>query len=448
MDQEIAQFASITGAVPEIARYAFKEKKILIHSAYVESAGGDVQQAMTAYYEGDGAEHVASEAPVNEPPAPVAPAPASVPTPVESAPSRTSQSNVHTLSGTRASTSDAWPSSRRSGLSRSGGIMTFNDLRAGNNDNDEHDGRADDPLNFYTGGHGSGLNVENPEHLRHRSNQPLVNEILNKAASSSHQAPPPSRESHKPPASTAFSGRGFSLGGGQVGGEEPHRPNSSSFFGTFFGNTSAPEPEHGENDDEPVVRHLTFWQDGFSIEDGPLMRYDDPTNQETLRAINAGRAPLSVLNVRFGQPVELVVARRTNEKYVPPPPPPMKPFEGQGNRLGAPSAGIAAAPEPAAAPLTPSPASATADMPHVDESLPQTQIQVRLRDGQHLVVKLNHSHTVADLRRHINTCVLRDTTNSPPDSALNSQTNRTRCARPFHPSQSQMKLRLSLTLAS
>ena len=72
MDQEIAQFASITGAVPEIARYAFKEKKILIHSAYVESAGGDVQQAMTAYYEGDGAEHVASEAPVNEPPAPVA----------------------------------------------------------------------------------------------------------------------------------------------------------------------------------------------------------------------------------------------------------------------------------------------------------------------------------------------------------------------------------------
>ena len=28
-------------------------------------------------------------------------------------------------------------------------------------------------------------------------------------------------------------------------------------------------------DDEPVTRNLTFWKDGFSIEDGPLMRYDE-----------------------------------------------------------------------------------------------------------------------------------------------------------------------------
>ncbi|KAJ7769384.1 hypothetical protein B0H16DRAFT_1517701 [Mycena metata] len=37
-----------------------------------------------------------------------------------------------------------------------------------------------------------------------------------------------------------------------------------------------------------VNRSLTFWRDGFSIEDGPLMRYDDAADAEVLRAINEG----------------------------------------------------------------------------------------------------------------------------------------------------------------
>lgn len=40
--------------------------------------------------------------------------------------------------------------------------------------------------------------------------------------------------------------------------------------------------------DEIAIRHLTFWRDGFTVEDGPLMRYDDPANEETLRAIDQG----------------------------------------------------------------------------------------------------------------------------------------------------------------
>ena len=47
----------------------------------------------------------------------------------------------------------------------------------------------------------------------------------------------------------------------------------------------------GNNDDEEeetAVRNLTFWQDGFSIEDGDLMRYDDPANADVLAAINSG----------------------------------------------------------------------------------------------------------------------------------------------------------------
>jgi len=38
----------------------------------------------------------------------------------------------------------------------------------------------------------------------------------------------------------------------------------------------------------PLVRHLTFWQEGFTVEDGDLMRYDNPENSEILAALNAG----------------------------------------------------------------------------------------------------------------------------------------------------------------
>jgi hypothetical protein len=40
--------------------------------------------------------------------------------------------------------------------------------------------------------------------------------------------------------------------------------------------------------EERAIRHLTFWRDGFSIEDGPLLRYDDPENDATLKAIDQG----------------------------------------------------------------------------------------------------------------------------------------------------------------
>ncbi len=48
------------------------------------------------------------------------------------------------------------------------------------------------------------------------------------------------------------------------------------------------EDDEGEMEGETAIRHLTFWKDGFSIEDGPLMRYDEPGNKEILEAIKSG----------------------------------------------------------------------------------------------------------------------------------------------------------------
>lgn len=88
---------------------------------------------------------------------------------------------------------------------------------------------------------------------------------------------------------------------------------------------------------------MTFWKNGFSVEDGPLMRYDDPQNQEMLNAIKSGRAPTSLLNVSNNQPVEVKVAQRMEEDYIEPPKT-LKSFSGAGNRLGS----IVTAPGPSA----------------------------------------------------------------------------------------------------
>lgn len=70
-------------------------------------------------------------------------------------------------------------------------------------------------------------------------------------------------------------------------------------FANLFGGQAQAPPEQQEGiperddlpedyNDETVTRHLTLWRDGFSVEDGELMRYDDPRNMDTLRAIQEG----------------------------------------------------------------------------------------------------------------------------------------------------------------
>lgn len=51
-----------------------------------------------------------------------------------------------------------------------------------------------------------------------------------------------------------------------------------------------------------------------------------------LEEINTGRVPVSVSNVQTGQPVEVVMSKRTDEDYVLE----RRPFWGSGNRFGSP----------------------------------------------------------------------------------------------------------------
>lgn len=162
----------------------------------------------------------------------------------------------------------------------------------------------------------------------------------------------------------------------------------------------------GDDEDfDPVaIRHLNFWQDGFSIEDGPLQRYEDPQSQALLQAIENQSAPPGAFNIKFGQRVELRVAKRLNEKYSPPAPGPMKAFGGEGNRLGSPAPAMGATSSTSATPAAAPPSTGTSAPSNftVDSSAPTTSVQIRLADGTRLVGRFNHTHTVADIRSFIN----------------------------------------------
>jgi UBX domain-containing protein 1 len=154
-----------------------------------------------------------------------------------------------------------------------------------------------------------------------------------------------------------YTGTGYRLG-------SEDEPSSQSIINQ--------EEEEEEEELEPAIRHLTFWRNGFSVDDGPLYEYSNPVNQHLLTAIHSGRAPLSLLDVQHGQPVEVRVIKRQEEDYIPPPKAPPKPFEGTGHRLGS---------EPTT-PVTES-TSAPSSIPSiaVDQTQPVTSIQIRLGDG-------------------------------------------------------------------
>ncbi|KIP07190.1 hypothetical protein PHLGIDRAFT_13399 [Phlebiopsis gigantea 11061_1 CR5-6] len=175
-------------------------------------------------------------------------------------------------------------------------------------------------------------------------------------------------------------------------------------------------------DDEPptAIRRITFWREGFSVDHddttGELRRYDNPENAQILREINEGRAPPSILNIQPGQPVELRIARRTHEDYVPPAGSASRlAFAGSGHRLGSPVPSAAPVPAsampgdfPATAPA--SPAALSGSVPRetastqfeVDTSLPTTRVQIRLADGSRLTARMNLTHRVRDLRGFVN----------------------------------------------
>lgn len=198
------------------------------------------------------------------------------------------------------------------------------------------------------------------------------------------------------------------------GGDDP-TTNRSNFTGsarTLGGDdtpsTHIPDPSADAPRRAPrVERVLHYWADGFSIDDGPLHRSDDPANTHILRMINAGQAPVDLMNVEADQEVDVKLVPH-KEKYVKPKAK-YKAFGGEGQRLGAPTPGEESS-IPGAFPTadTVPPASthtatSSAQPPiSVDDSQPTVSLQIRLGDGTRLSSRFNTTHTIGDVYDFVN----------------------------------------------
>jgi len=181
----------------------------------------------------------------------------------------------------------------------------------------------------------------------------------------------------------AFQGGGFKLGSDTVA--------SAPVGGPLPGGAGA----------KPEERHfvLKMWRDGFSIDGGELRLYSDPGSREFMASVMRGAIPAELVKEAKGGEVHVDMEDHREEEFVREKVA-AKPFQGSGNVLG--SIAPSVAPPTADASMDPKQAEAAAEAAaKVDPSKPMASIQVRLADGSRLVVKLNHSHTVADLRTYI-----------------------------------------------
>lgn len=204
---------------------------------------------------------------------------------------------------------------------------------------------------------------------------------------------PPSEDTQ--PRSSAFSGAGMTLGGDDV----PSQPVRST-------NPPPLEPAGPRPGVEMVERALHLWSDGFSVDDGPLYRYDDPANARTLDMINRGSAPLDIMNVSQGQAVDVKLETHRNEPYVRPKKK-YRPFGDGGKRLGSPTPGDpassanetpVAAPAPAPAPAASSgPPTSNTLTPEIDPSQPTVTLMIRMADGTRLPSRFNTTTTIQEV---------------------------------------------------
>ncbi|KAI3466539.1 hypothetical protein Pfo_023202 [Paulownia fortunei] len=247
---------------------------------------------------------------------------------------------------------------KKPSTSRTGGIRTLSDLNRPSGDD------SDEPQEYYTGGEKSGMLVQDPS----KGND--VDAIFDQARQ---------------------------LGAVQ-GPSENLQPSSSSrsFTGTgrlLSGETVPTAPQQPQS----VVHNIVFWRNGFTVNDGPLRRLDDPENAPFLESIRKSECPKELEPADRRSSVHVNLIRR--DENCPEPEIRRVPFQGVGRTLASSSATESVPETTVAAPLHSAPSPSVGFV--VDRSLPSTSIQLRLADGTRMVAHFNYHHTIADVHSFI-----------------------------------------------
>jgi len=249
------------------------------------------------------------------------------------------------------------------GNSKFATLDSFRHQHESNND-------SNDKQNYFAGGEHSGILMEGGEGSQ--TNR-LLKKIFEHASKGGKTQADEEFEKEEQP--ERFTGGGYKLGSDEV---------SSEYFGASSTN---------KQKQEKVKRMITFWKNGFSIDDGPLMDYESHKN--VLENLEKGYAPTELFNIKRGEELSVEVSHRLNENYVPPPKK-LKPFEGVGQKLGSFVPGVdVSSPPPQHKEKQPE------SKVEVDESQPTTTLQIRLSNGSREMATFNHTHTVGDVMAYI-----------------------------------------------
>lgn len=241
------------------------------------------------------------------------------------------------------------PRPARGALSRpqTGGVVTMNDLKRG--------GKQEAGQRYYAGGHSSGIQVQAPARPQQQDVDRLVNSVFSSAASNAEEAQPQ---------------RQWGGGGRRLG-------DADADDGTA---AQAPTAQQ-----EPC--RITFWKNGFTVDDGPLRAYAEPRNEEFLRAINQGAVPEELRQRTAGGELGVqLVDRKTQERPTPRAAARAQPFACAGRRLGTDADATAAAHD---------------DSGGAEAAAPATQLQIRTHRGRRLLQKFPPDATVAQLREFV-----------------------------------------------
>lgn len=322
-DAMIAQFQGITGVDGERARF------------YLESAGWQVDLAMSSFYEADGEE--ASE-PMDDAPEPAGAAHPPAP------------GHGH-------------------------GKINFSAM-ADDDDSSDEEGEA-----YYAGGSAtSGQQILGPPKKKKDKKRDIVGDMFKAARDAGAEEVEGGSGGQGPSRPSAFTGSGFKLGADNTASEAVAGKKVKA---------------------QPRAFVLKMWKDGFSIDDEDIRLFSDPANKEFLQSVMRGSIPPELVREANGGEVHVDMEDHRQEEFVKPKVK-AKPFQGAGNVLG--SIAPSMAPPKASASADPAAAEkAAAEAAKINADQPTTNVQVRLADGSRIVVKLNHSHTVGDLRVYITT---------------------------------------------
>lgn len=321
MSDVLKQFQELTQTDEKVAKF------------YMESANGDLDLAVSNYFQ-----FVGGSAPQDT---------TSTPTPT-------------TTSSTTSSTSASSTSKKQQQDRR--GMHTFNDFSS--NDDDHSNANK-----YYAGGStNSGNLILGRDDAADNNANDLTSQIFKKAqeSMSSGQSQISTTASQE---QQNFVGKGYRLGS-QPSDATP-QPSSSQ--------------QHQQGEEEEKTVTITFYQEGFTIDDGDLRRFDDEKNRQFLEAINNGYVPREVAGMAKEVLVNLV--DKKSEKYAPPKKS-FQAFKGEGRSLGA----------PRSTPTTSTPVQpVTPPSYSVDPNRPSTTLQIRLHDGTRLNATFNLDTTVQTL---------------------------------------------------